>query len=281
MQSRSLIVTIALSTAVAISMAAAQAPTEVDVAKRLMISVEEVRLIREKRGIRLEQLALMTRDRAIKILGRIQAPLPENPLGAGEYMALMETGRKDGKRRVDAIERAVSQTAIGRARALSAVTRPVGAEVRTTAAGQVIEIAGIPVADTGPRVAATGDARAAGMDTLSFEPILPLTAMRNREPGDLSPRRWNWIGPTNIGGRTRAIVINPQDPNVMYAAGVSGGVWKSINAGQSWAPLADFMASINVTTLALDRSNPNIIYAGTGEFWGRSEFGPGLGVFRS
>jgi photosystem II stability/assembly factor-like uncharacterized protein len=282
MSTRSILLAIAVGTTLATSLASADSPTEADVARRLRISVEEVKLIREKRGIRLEQLALMSRDRAIKILGRIQVPLPENPLAAGEFMALMETGSRSAKRPDGAIEKAISQTAIGRARALSAATRPVGADVRTIASGQLIEIAGIPVADTSPRgLSRAGDPRAAGMDDISLEPLLPLAKMRNREPGDLSPRRWNWLGPTNIGGRTRAIVLNPRDPSIIYAAGVSGGIWKSINAGQSWAPLADFMASINVTSLVLDPAHPDTIYAGTGEFWGSREFGPGLGVFRS
>src|ERR1051326_9489266 len=60
---------------------------------------------------------------------------------------------------------------------------------------------------------------------------------------------WQSIGPGNVGGRTRALVIDPVDPNVMYSAGVAGGVWKTTNAGSSWTPLNDFMANIAVTVL--------------------------------
>ncbi len=76
---------------------------------------------------------------------------------------------------------------------------------------------------------------------------------------------WTWLGPGNIGGRTRAIVFNQQDPNVIYAAGVSGGVWKSTDAGQSWAPISDLIANIPVSALALEPNNPDVVYAGTGE----------------
>jgi len=76
---------------------------------------------------------------------------------------------------------------------------------------------------------------------------------------------WAPLGPGNIGGRTRAILINPQDANIMYAAGVSGGVWKSTNAGQSWTPITDMLANITVSTMAFEPGNPNVIYVGSGE----------------
>ncbi|HYQ84971.1 MAG TPA: hypothetical protein VEP28_13325, partial [Rubrobacter sp.] len=55
---------------------------------------------------------------------------------------------------------------------------------------------------------------------------------------------WTGLGPGNIGGRTRAFVINPEDARIMYAAGVAGGVWKSTNGGASWTPLGDFLPNI-------------------------------------
>ncbi|MGE0885897.1 MAG: BACON domain-containing carbohydrate-binding protein [Blastocatellales bacterium] len=76
---------------------------------------------------------------------------------------------------------------------------------------------------------------------------------------------WTELGPGNIGGRTRAILINPQDPNVMYAAGVSGGVWKSTDAGQSWMPISDLVGNLTVSSMAMEPGNPNVIYVGTGE----------------
>ena len=76
---------------------------------------------------------------------------------------------------------------------------------------------------------------------------------------------WTWLGPGNIGGRTRSIIFNPQDPNVMYAGAVTGGVFKSTNAGQSWTPVTDLIAHVSVSSLAMEPNNPNVIYAGTGE----------------
>ena len=90
---------------------------------------------------------------------------------------------------------------------------------------------------------------------------------------------WTPLGPGNIGGRTRALLIDPTNPNVMYAAGVTGGVWKTTNGGASWTPLADLIANIAVSALAFDPRNSNVIYAGTGE--GITGAFRGAGIFKS
>ncbi|MGH9801144.1 MAG: WD40/YVTN/BNR-like repeat-containing protein, partial [Blastocatellia bacterium] len=89
--------------------------------------------------------------------------------------------------------------------------------------------------------------------------------LRAKSEEENSAAAWTPLGPGNIGGRTRAILINPVDPNVMYAAGVSGGVWKSTNAGQTWTPIADLIGNITVSSMAMEPGNPNVIYVGTGE----------------
>src|SRR4030095_11346192 len=88
-------------------------------------------------------------------------------------------------------------------------------------------------------------------------------------------------GPGNVGGRTRALLIDPVNPDVMYAAAVAGGIWKTTNGGSSWLPLNDFLANIAVTCLVLDPSNPNIIYAGTGEGVFNADAVRGAGIFKS
>ncbi|HYO99254.1 MAG TPA: carboxypeptidase regulatory-like domain-containing protein, partial [Pyrinomonadaceae bacterium] len=92
---------------------------------------------------------------------------------------------------------------------------------------------------------------------------------------------WTNLGPGNVGGRTRALIINPNDANIMYAAGVAGGIWKSTDAGASWTPLDDFMPNIAVTTLAFDPDNPDTIWAGTGEGYFNGDAVRGAGIFRS
>jgi len=77
--------------------------------------------------------------------------------------------------------------------------------------------------------------------------------------------RWTALGPGNIGGRTRTLVIHPDHPEIMWAGGVSGGVWKTSDAGRSWLPVSDRLANIAVNSMAIDPSNPDVLYIGTGE----------------
>lgn len=92
---------------------------------------------------------------------------------------------------------------------------------------------------------------------------------------------WTQLGPSNSGGRTREIVIHPTNPSIMYAAAVSGGVWKSTDAGATWAPLADLMGNLAVNSLAMDPGNPAILYAGTGEGFYNVDSVRGSGIFKT
>lgn len=112
--------------------------------------------------------------------------------------------------------------------------------------------------------------------------ILP--SQRELQAASIEPESlgaWTALGPGNIGGRTRALLINPNDPSVMYAAGVAGGVWKSTNAGRAWRPLADLLSNIAFCSLAFDTSNPEVIYAGTGEGFFASDNVRGAGIFKT
>ncbi|HEY0157796.1 MAG TPA: hypothetical protein VGF28_10965 [Thermoanaerobaculia bacterium] len=84
-------------------------------------------------------------------------------------------------------------------------------------------------------------------------------------------RAWQFLGPGNVGGRTRALLIDPVDPLIMYAAGVSGGVWKSTAGGATWEPVGDSLANIAVNSMAMSPADRNVIYAGTGEGYFRDE----------
>jgi len=101
-----------------------------------------------------------------------------------------------------------------------------------------------------------------------------------------SAQTWAELGPAPISnasdtGRVSAIVCHPTDPNLYYAGGADGGVWRTTDGRSTWAPLTDHMASTAIGALALDPTNPNIIYAGTGEanFANHSRYG--LGIFKS
>ncbi|NOT60503.1 MAG: DUF11 domain-containing protein, partial [Acidobacteria bacterium] len=92
---------------------------------------------------------------------------------------------------------------------------------------------------------------------------------------------WVPLGPGNVGGHTRSLIIHPTNPNIMYAGGVAGGVWKTTNGGGTWSPLTDLIANLAVVSLAMDPKNPSVIYAGTGEGFGNSDGNRGAGIFKT
>jgi hypothetical protein len=81
----------------------------------------------------------------------------------------------------------------------------------------------------------------------------------------ISPFSWISRGPQNVGGRTLALLVHPTNNQILFAGSASGGIWKSTNAGATWAPVNDFMANLFIGALAFDPLNANTMYAGTGE----------------
>lgn len=100
-------------------------------------------------------------------------------------------------------------------------------------------------------------------------------------PADGGIWEWEWLGPGNVGGRIRTIVIHPTSTSTMWIGSVAGGIWKTTNGGSAWSPVNDFLASLSVTTMVIDPADPNIMYAGTGEGFNNADALPGAGVFKS
>jgi hypothetical protein len=111
-----------------------------------------------------------------------------------------------------------------------------------------------------------------------FPSQIEIDAARARE---LSLGAWTQLGPGNVGGRTRALAVHPTNPNIMYAAGVAGGIWKTTDAGASWSPLSDLMPNIAVSCLAINPQDPNVVYAGTGEGYYNIDAFQGAGILRT
>ncbi len=98
----------------------------------------------------------------------------------------------------------------------------------------------------------------------------------------------NWVslGPTpgyyfnygNISSRIVTGSFDPTNPTTIYIGPANGGVWKSIDNGANWTPLTDDQASMSMGAIAVDPTNSNNIYAGTGEatYSGASYYGRGL-----
>lgn len=98
-----------------------------------------------------------------------------------------------------------------------------------------------------------------------------------------TPLPWIERGPVNVAGRARAILVDPDDSTqrTWFVGTASGGVWKTEDAGVTWRELTRDLPNLATTTLAMPASNPNIIYAGTGEGFGSFAFVYGQGIWKS
>lgn len=93
---------------------------------------------------------------------------------------------------------------------------------------------------------------------------------------------WINVGPTNTGGCTKALAFDPNDGNTIYAGAAAGGVWKTINAGSSWSPLTDLvLPDLAVASIAVDPSNSDVVYIGSGDPSVASDGLPGSGLYKS
>ncbi|MBS4095790.1 MAG: hypothetical protein KGZ83_03010, partial [Sulfuricella sp.] len=99
----------------------------------------------------------------------------------------------------------------------------------------------------------------------------------------ISQSGWTASGPGNVGGRIRAAAIHPTNANIIFIGSVSGGIWKTTNGGGSWAPVADFMGNLSVSSIVFDPTDVtgNTLYAGTGEGFFNGDSVRGAGVFKS
>jgi len=101
--------------------------------------------------------------------------------------------------------------------------------------------------------------------------------------------QWTSVGPApsvdagwgTISGRIPAIAPHPTNASVVYVGAANGGVWKTVDGGSSWRPLSDFEPSLTSGSLAVDPTNPNIVYCGTGEKYSAVDAYGGVGILKS
>ena len=93
--------------------------------------------------------------------------------------------------------------------------------------------------------------------------------------------RWREIGPTIMGGRVSDIAVVESDPSVFYVGTATGGIWKTTNAGITFEPVFDHEETSSIGDVTVAPSNPNVIWAGTGEPQNRQSSPWGNGVYRS
>ncbi len=114
--------------------------------------------------------------------------------------------------------------------------------------------------------------------------ITPMVAWGQSAPVTpelISEMHFRCVGPAVTGGRIHDVEALPDDPSTIYVATASGGLWKSSNKGTTWKPIFDDQPVSTFGDLAIAASDPDIIWAGTGEQNNRQSTSWGNGVYRS
>src|SRR6185369_3215168 len=92
--------------------------------------------------------------------------------------------------------------------------------------------------------------------------------------------KWRLIGPGR-GGRVAAVTGVPSQRDTYYVGAALGGVWKTTDGGHAWMPLFDHQRVGSIGAIAVARSNPDLVYVGTGESAPREDVSIGDGVYKS
>lgn len=132
------------------------------------------------------------------------------------------------------------------------------------------------------RVDAAGNKPAPEHNIRAYEQYMGTS--NNRE----SAGNWTQLGPFEVPsgyngyrglGRINALAFHPTDANIIFIGAPSGGFWRSDNGGQTWSTQTDILPTLGVSSIAVDYTNPNVIYMGTGDR--DASDAPGLGVWKS
>ncbi|MEY3922180.1 MAG: hypothetical protein RL634_1941 [Bacteroidota bacterium] len=110
--------------------------------------------------------------------------------------------------------------------------------------------------------------------------VAQLTSAQIIPKSHLSHLSWRMIGP-HRAGRTVGMCGVPSQPNVFYIGVNNGGVWKTTDYGNTWAPIFDDQNTGSVGDVVVAPSNPNVIYVGSGEGIQRPDLSVGNGVYKS
>ena len=119
-------------------------------------------------------------------------------------------------------------------------------------------------------------------------PIIEQLRIQKRSKGKAAISNINWSerGPNNVGGRTRAILFDPNDPNKqrVFAGSVGGGLWVCEDiyaASPTWTIVDDFLSNMAITSLAFNPAGTDTMYMGTGEGYYNADAIRGDGIFKS
>lgn len=119
-----------------------------------------------------------------------------------------------------------------------------------------------------------------------FEANRIATDLKRGSGAPLVTEAWTERGPTNVGGRTRGFMFDPNDENQLkvWSGGVGGGLWVNddiTDVSSEWSPVNDFWSNIAISAIAYDPTDTQVFYAGTGEGWFNADAVRGAGIFKS
>jgi hypothetical protein len=115
---------------------------------------------------------------------------------------------------------------------------------------------------------------------LSLALAAPAIAAAQSDSLQLAGLRWREIGPYR-GGRSVAVTGNPSRPSEFWLGTTGGGVFKSVTAGESWAPVSDKYFGGTIGAIAVAPSAPDVVYVGGGEYPIRGNVSHGDGVWKT
>ncbi len=101
-----------------------------------------------------------------------------------------------------------------------------------------------------------------------LEAVEEARAMRGDTPfaaNKAAATDWTLLGPTNVGGRITDVVADTSNTDIIYVGAASGGVWKSVDGGSNWLSIFDDAGSPSIGAIAIDPTDSDIVYVGTGE----------------
>src|SRR6266436_247541 len=98
-------------------------------------------------------------------------------------------------------------------------------------------------------------------------------------PDTYSQLQFRYVGP--VGNRATTVAGVPGNPYVYYVGAASGGIFKTTDGGIHWEPIFDSQPVSSIGSLAIAPSDPNTVWAGTGEAWIRSHISVGAGIYKS
>jgi photosystem II stability/assembly factor-like uncharacterized protein len=101
------------------------------------------------------------------------------------------------------------------------------------------------------------------------------------DPSKLAGLHWRSIGPAMFAGRVDDVAGVPGNPNILYVAGSTAGLYKSTNSGATFTSVFNDGNTLSVGAVAIAPDNPDIVYIGTGEGFPRNSTSVGDGVYKT